>query len=387
MQVNPPQIYLDYAAASPLDEKVLSVMRPYFSDSFYNPSSPYLPAVQVRREYESAKHQIASAIGCKADELIMTAGATESINLAFAGVKGHVVTSEIEHHAVLAATGRHEHTLVKPADRGRINADAVKNAITDSTELVSIGLANNELGTIQPIRAIAATIEEIREKRVAAGNKTPLLFHSDASQGFGLIDIHVSRLGVDLLTLNAAKIYGPKQVGLLFKKPTVDLAPVVVGGGQESGLRSGTENVAGVIGFAEAARLAVKRRTSEATRLGELRDKLQDGLERAFSDMEVLGDQRHRLPNFLTISFPGVDAERLIFLLEAKGVLVATGSACAANKGTQSHVLKAIGLSDDAIDGSLRLSLGKQTTEEMIDQALEYIIEAVNTEKKRVGRA
>ena len=376
-------IYLDHAAATPVDPDVFTAMQPYFSDIFYNPSSPYAPAVQVRRDYEAAKSEIASVIGAKSGELIMTAGATESINLAFSGANGHVVTTTIEHPAVLAAAARHDHTLVDVDKNGRVNPDDIEKAIRSDTSLVSIGLANSEIGTVQPLSKIATVIKEKLVARLNQGNKTPLYLHSDASQGAGQLDLHVTRLGVDLLTLNAAKIYGPKQVGLLYAERSVKLHPQIVGGGQESGLRSGTENVAGVIGMARAMILADKKRNTEVHRMGILRDALQRKLLAVFSDAVISGHPKHRLSSHLHISFPGIDAERLVFGLESHGVLVATGSACAANKGTRSHVLSAIGLDDETADGSLRLSLGRQTNEAEIGQAAQAI---VNTVKKEIAR-
>lgn len=378
-------IYLDYAAATPIDAKVLAVMQPYFSEMFYNPSSPYAPAVQVRRDYEAAKATIASIIGAKSGELTMTAGATESINLAFSGQKGHVVTTTIEHPAVLAAARQYEHTLVTVDKHGRVDPDDIYKALRPDTWLVSVGLANSEIGTIQPLSKIATIIENVRADRVVAGNKTPLYLHSDASQGAGQVDLHVTRLGVDMLTLNAAKIYGPKQVGLLYAARSVALRPQIVGGGQEAGLRSGTENVAGVIGMARALEIVDARRQDEVQRLGNLRDVLQNKLVDAFPEAILSGHQKHRLSSHLHIAFPGLDAERLVFGLEAEGVLVATGSACAANKGTRSHVLTAIGLDDAAADGSLRLTLGKQTEETTVEQAARIITGVVSKEKARVA--
>lgn len=208
--------YLDYAAATPLDERVFRAMQPYFTQQFYNPSSPYSPALAVRRDYEAAKQQIAKTIGAKADEVIMTAGATESINLAFSSIGGHVVTANIEHHAVLAAAGRLDHTIVASDQYGIVAAEVIKQAIRPDTRLVSIARANNELGTIQPLRDIAAVIRDEREARRIGGNTTPIYLHTDASQGAGQIDVHTTRTGVDLMTLNAGKVYGPKQVGLLW---------------------------------------------------------------------------------------------------------------------------------------------------------------------------
>jgi len=381
--VNEEVIYLDHAAATPVDPKVLAAMQPFFSDDFYNPSAPYAPAIKVRRAYEAAKQTIARAIGTKADDLVMTAGATESINLAFASVSGHVITSTIEHHAVLAAAKRHEASFVAPDEKGIVSAQSIKSALKPETQLVSIALANNELGTIQPLRDIAEVVRHERERRLAAGDHTPLFLHSDASQGVGQLDVNVARLGIDLLTLNAAKVYGPKQVGLLWAAPHVPVAPSIVGGGQERGLRSGTENVAGVIGFAKAMELASAHRKFEADRLQKLRDHLQEKLMEAFPNAVVSGNQKHRLAGHLHISFPKLDAERVLFALEMRGVLVATGSACAANKGTRSHVLTAIGLAPEVADGSLRLTLGHLSSEENLEQAATIIIEEITKEYTR----
>jgi cysteine desulfurase len=384
--VNKEMIYLDHAAATPIDPKVLAAMQPFFSDDFFNPSAPYAPAIKVRREYEAAKQTIARAIGAKADDLVMTAGATESVNLAFAGVTGHVVTATIEHHAVLAAAKRYTATLVEADEKGIVSAEKIKTAITPETQLVSIALANNELGTIQPLRDIAEVVRHERESRLAQGNHTPLYLHSDASQGVGQLDVNVARLGVDLLTLNAAKVYGPKQVGLLWAAPSVQLTPTIVGGGQERGLRSGTENVAGTIGFAKAMELADAHRKFESDRLQKLRDHLQEKLTAAFPDAVVSGNQKHRLAGHLHISFPHLDAERVLFALEMRGVLVATGSACAANKGTRSHVLTAIGLAPEVADGSLRLTLGHLSTAENTGRAADLIIEEVTNEYARKAK-
>lgn len=383
--MTPEIIYLDHAAATPLDRRVLARMQPYFTDLFYNPSSPYIPALSVRRDYEAAKDTIARAVGGRADELIMTAGATESVNLAFASVGGHVVTANIEHHAVLAAARQYDHTFAEADERGIVSAEAVKKAIRPDTQLVSVALANNELGTVQPLRDIAEVVKTERQRRLAAGDTTPIYLHSDASQGIGQLDIHTARLGVDMLTLNAGKVYGPKQVGALWASPHVRLSPQIVGGGQERGLRSGTENVAGTIGFAAAIDMAVSKRKSEARRLQELRDDLQARLTESFPAAILSGHQKRRLPGHLHISFPGVDAERLVFALEARGVLVATGSACAANKGTRSHVLTAIGLAPEVADGSLRLTLGRLSSPESTQKAAEIIIEEVTREIQRTS--
>ncbi|MEO5949139.1 MAG: cysteine desulfurase family protein [Candidatus Saccharimonas sp.] len=376
-------IYLDHAAATPIDSRVLEDMLPYFTEHFYNPSSPYKQAVEVRRAYEAAKARIGVCIGAKGDEIIVTAGATESINLAFSGRQGHVVTSSIEHHAVLEAAKRHDITLVTPHTDGMIDSETIRKALKPDTWLVSIALANHELGTIQKLRDIAEIIHTERLRRQDAGEDVPIYFHTDASQGVGQVDVNVARLGVDMMTLNAAKIYGPKQVGLLWMASHVRLKPLIVGGGQERGLRSGTENVAGAIGFARALELASEHRNSETKRLAELRDILQDKLLTAFPEAIVSGSTKRRLSSHLHISFSGVDAERVVFGLENRGVLVATGSACAANKGTRSHVLVEIGMVDLAADGSLRLTLGRLTNEANIIAAAKHIIEVVGAEYAR----
>ncbi|KKW01300.1 MAG: aminotransferase, class V [Candidatus Saccharibacteria bacterium GW2011_GWC2_48_9] len=364
--------YFDYAAATPIDRRVLAAMEPYFSEKFYNPSSPYSQAVEVRREYEAAKQQIARAIGATADELVMTAGATESINLAIGGYDGHKITTTIDHTSVKrAVAGGGEFSFVRVDERGRVDPELVRAAIRPDTQLVSVALANHEIGTVQPLRDIGRIIHDIRQRRKSDGDSTPLVLHCDASQGFGLLDVHVGRLGVDLLTLNAAKIYGPKQVGLLWVRPGVYVKPTLRGGGQEAGL--------------EAVRIADKKRQSEARDIGSLRDTLERTIADALPGVVISGHRKYRLANFCHVSFPGIDAERLVFILEREGVMVATGSACAANSGTRSEVLSGIGLSDEAADGSIRLTVGRDTTKEDILHAADRIVAAVHAEAERTG--
>lgn len=385
--MNRDYIYLDHAAATPMDPLVVEAMLPYFSEKFFNPSSPYAPAIFTKREYQQAKSRLARCLGVMADELIMTAGATESINLAFNAAGGVSLISAIEHDAVInSAKDCSEVRLISPMKNGRINPQLVKKMLTPDVSFVSIALVNHELGYIQPIEEIAEIIKTERLRRQEAGESTPLVFHTDASQAAALIDVKIKRLGVDLLTLSAAKVYGPKQVGLLWVRPGVTLTANILGGGQELGLRSGTENVAGVVGFATALELAQKRRSAEVKRLRKLREELVKDLRQAFPKMVISSDMKKSLVSFLNISFPGLDAERLIFLLESRGVLVATGSACAANSGTRSHVLSSIGLSESEIDGSLRLTLGKLNNEDNINLASQLIIEAVHLETERVSR-
>jgi cysteine desulfurase len=242
--------------------------------------------------------------------------------------------------------------------------DDLRAAISDETRFISVGYANNEIGTVQNIKQIAAICAETRFKRAESGSEVPLVLHTDASQAAGLLDINVARLGVDLMTLNAGKCYGPKQVGMLYVRAGVALKPLIYGGGQENGLRSGTENVAGAVGFATALEIAEKKRKTEVKRFEALRADLEKFLLKPPRNDAVIvnGSKKHRLPNILNFSLAGLDGERLVYALDQRGICVATGSACAANKGSGSHVLAAIGLSATEADGSLRVSLGRGTT-------------------------
>lgn len=376
-------IYLDYAAATPLDERVFDAMRPFMIDKFYNPSAAYGAARDVRVAIDEARHELAIAIGAKRDEIVMTAGATESINLAFTGLLAsddHVVIGATEHQAVRSAAEQYAYNVAESDTKGIIHPDAVGKVITDKTKLVSITAADSEIGSLQPLSKIAEMINDIRRDRRARNVSQPLYLHSDASQAAGVVDLHIARLGVDMLTLNAAKCYGPKQVGLLWINSQIRLKPLILGGGQERGLRSGTENVAGIVGFALALRLAQKHRRGVTEELQKHRDLLQAGLLEALPELVVNGSKKKRLPGHLNVSLNNLDAERVVFNLDSKGIMVATGAACAANKGTRSQVLTAIGLSDSLADGSLRFSIGRQTTKEQIQNVLPIIVEAITHE-------
>ena len=429
-------IYLDHAAATPVDARVLKAMEPYFVDEFFNPSAAYLPAKKVSADYETAKGVIAHAIGAKASDLVITAGATEANNLAFtaldtsgfdsafssAGLEflstsytgtraepslrdepvrsgrnrrvknsNHsmlqkkqnsnpvVLYLETEHESVRRVAEAYGGQAIKVLPNGLIDLNDLKSKITDDVQLISVSLANNELGTIQPLAEASAIIREVKIDRMKRGIKTQLLLHSDASQAMSLLDINVARLGVDLLTLNAAKVYGPKGVGALHVSHDAKLKPLIMGGGQEKGLRSGTENVPGVIGFAKAMELAKEHLNGNRKKYASWRKILLAELK----DYELI-NKKHCLDNFVVISFPGLDAERLIFLLEEKGVYVATGAACAASKGEKSHVLKAIKLSDELINGSLRITLGETNDENQIHEAIRTINEVVKNERLRI---
>ena len=371
-------IYLDHAAATPVSKKVFEAMKPYFSDDFFNPSAAYLPAKKVSSDYEAAKGVIAHAIGAKANDIVITAGATEANNLAFSILDGKVLYLATEHDSVRKVAEKHGGTPIDVDKNGRIVLDDLRAKINDDVVLISVALANNELGTIQPLSEVAAIIREVRLDRLSRGVKTPLYLHSDASQALNLLNVNVARLGVDLLTLNSAKVYGPKGVGCLYVSHDVKLKPISLGGGQENGLRSGTENVPGVIGFAKAVEEASAHMNGNRKKYAEFRKILLAELQ----GYELV-NKKHSLDNFVVLCYNGIDAERLVFLLEEKGVYVSTGAACAANKGTKSHVLAAIGLSDSEINGSLRLTLGETNDEKQIHEAARLINEAVLEERKR----
>lgn len=379
--------YLDYAAATPLDPEVLEAMGPYLTGRFYNPSAPYELARGVRDDVERARATVARLIGARPDNLVFTAGATEANNLAFAAVEGHVVVDAIEHESVLACAGTHARRTVRVGRDGLVDPSAVARAIRPDTELVSIELANGEIGCVQPVREISRAVAEERARRLEAGERTPIYLHTDASQAAGCLSVNVSSLGVDLLTLSAAKIYGPKQVGALWAADDVRLRPLVYGGGQEGGVRSGTENVAGVVGLARAMELACERRAREARRLSALRERLRAGLLERLPWTVVSGPRnaKRRLPGLLHVAFAGIEARRLVIALEREGVSVGTGSACAASRMRVSHVLEAIGMPRPLAEGSLRLTLGLPTTEDEVDRAVLAIERAVRSEMARLG--
>ena len=375
--------YLDHAAATPVDRRVLEAMKPYFSDDFFNPSAAYLPAKKVAAEYEQAKAEIAHAIGAKGTDLVITAGATEANNLAFTAVKdggtNRILNLQTEHDSVRAVAKACGGQEVEVLPNGLIDLDDLRSKVTDDTQLISVALVNNELGTIQPLAEISAMIREIKFDRMKRGIKTQLLLHSDASQALSLLDINVARLGVDLLTLNAAKVYGPKGVGALYVSHDAKLHPLSMGGGQEKGLRAGTENVPGVIGFAKAISLAKEHLNGNRKKYAAWRKILLKEL----TDYELI-NRKHSLDNFVVLCYDGIDAERLVFLLEEQGVYVATGAACAASKGVRSHVLTAIGLTESQIAGSLRLTLGETNDEEQIHEVAKIINGVVAKEKERI---
>lgn len=367
-----PIIYLDHAAATAVDPAVMEAMLPYFSDKFYNPSATYLPATDARKALQDARARAAHWLGARPAEIVFTAGGTEANNLAIRGVmerfpKGNVVVSAIEHDSVLAPARLYDCREVSVRPDGLADMEDLAKKIDDRTVLVSIGYANNEIGTIQPLREISRLIAR---KRSARKSSDPLLFHTDACQAANYLDLHAARLGVDLMTLNGGKIYGPKQSGALYVKAGTILLPLILGGGQERGLRSGTENVPATIGFGKALDLAQSARREETARQQGLQKLFMDLLEKSVPQAMVNGSLKHRLPNNVHVTIPGQDNERLLIQLEEQGVLAAAGSACSASDEEPSHVLKAIGISDEDARASLRFTMGRATTDQDVQQTV-----------------
>jgi cysteine desulfurase len=370
-----PIIYLDYAAATPVDPGVLRAMKPYFADNFYNPSATYSAASNVQQALAAARSGVAHWLGARSSETIFTAGGTEANNLAIHGVmrqfpKGNIVISSIEHESVLAPAHAYDCRQVVVQPDGRLDLNDLRQKIDEHTVLVSVMYANNEIGTIQPIREIAGIIAAKRLER----QSKPLYFHTDACQAANYLDLHVARLGVDLMTINGGKIYGPKQSGALYVKAGVTLLPLIDGGGQERGLRSGTENVAGTIGLATALELVQSGRREEAVRLQALQQDFFKQLEAKLPQAAINGSRKWRLPNNVHVTLPGQDNERLLIQLDEAGIMAAAGSACSASNETPSHVLRALGLGDDDARASLRFTMGRATNASQLGSAISTLV-------------
>jgi cysteine desulfurase len=372
-------IYLDNASTTRVDERVLEEMLPFFTVKYGNSSSPHSFGQEAKEALELARNRVAGALNSFSEEIIFTSGGTESDNLAILGVaqkkaKGHIITSSIEHPAVhnacafLEKNGFQVTYLPVTAD-GFISPESLANSIRIDTILVSIMHANNEIGTIQPIKELAKIAHEKN-----------ILFHTDAVQSFGKIPTDVKDLGVDLLSVSGHKIHGPKGVGALFVKKGTAVSPILHGGGHERGLRSGTENISGIVGFGAAAKLAKEEMgTNEKTKV--LRDKLINGLL-AIEDTILNGAREPRLPNNANISFKFIEGEGILLLLDANGIAVSTGSACSSKSLKPSHVLIALGRSPEDAHGSVRMSLSKFTTSEDIEKVLEVLPRAVESLRK-----
>ncbi len=377
------KIYLDYAAATPLDDEVLAAMQPYFSREFYNPSAIYLPAKKVHLELEKYRSQVAQTLGARAPEIIFTAGGSEANNLAIKGVMeqypdAKVLVSAIDHESIIVPAARYKHHLVEVNSKGQVVLDKLAKQLTDDVVLVSIGLVNNEVGTVQPMSKIARLIDAVRQDRLERGVKLPVWLHTDAAQAANYFNLQVASLGVDLMSLNGSKIYGPKQSGALYVKTGISLLPLIDGGGQEWGVRSGTENVAAVAGFATALVKTQALRPAETSRLAKLQSQFFDGVLQITPAAKINGPLKPRSPNNIHVTFAGQDNERLIMQLDEYGVQAASGSACAASGDEPSHVLKAMGFSDTDAQSSLRFTLGRPTTAAEISLTLKLLNKALH---------
>ncbi len=367
-------IYLDYAAATPIDDSVLAAMKPFFSEQFYNPSALYQPARIAKEALELARHDVAQLIGSRPSEVTFTAGGTESANLAIRGImerfpEAEVLTSSIEHEAVMEPAKQFRHRIVPVDHNGVVIIAELPALIKDNTVLLSIMYANNEVGTVQPIKDIVAIAQTVRDRRKEAGNSLPLYVYTDACQAPQYLDINVARLGVDLMTLNGGKIYGPKQSGILYHKINVMLEPQVRGGGQEYGLRSGTENVASCVGFAKALALITKNQSEMKKHVQSVAHYFISKLEDQYGAV-LNGHKKLRLPHNIHVTFPECDNERVLFSLDDQGIYAAAGSACSASNDDASHVLLAMGKTEQEARASIRFSIGKETSLQQIDKVV-----------------
>lgn len=363
-------IYFDHAATTAVDERVLEQMLPYFCQRYGNASEPHSLGQQARAAVEAARAQVAGALGAGEKEIIFTSGGTESDNMALLGYlqrfePGHIITSAIEHPAIIE-TARYlqrqgwEVTFVGVDGEGTIDVDAYEQAFRDDTRLASVMLANNVVGTVQPVKELA---------RIA--HEKGAVFHTDAVQVAGSLPIDVEDLGVDLLSISGHKFYGPKGIGAIYIRRGTRMAPILHGGGHERGLRSGTENTPGIVGLGAALELALAEMPASRARLETLRDKALDGVVAAVPDVTALGHRARRLPGNVAFTVRYIEGESMLLQLDHKGIVVSSGSACASGSLEPSHVILALGLGAEEAHGSLRLSLGRENTAAEVDFFLE----------------
>lgn len=380
------EIYLDYASTTPMDPQVKRQIFGHLKNGWGNASSIHAAGRRAKKILENSRADIARIIGAKPQEIIFTSSGTESVNLALIGVAHahkkfgkHIVTSSIEHPSVLNSCRHLEEEgfrvdYVPPNPDGIIDPANVAKVLRSDTILVSIMYANNEIGTIQPISKISSLLKEFR--RGKPDSSLPYL-HTDACQAAGALNLNVRSLWVDLMSLNSSKIYGPKGAGCLYIRSGIQPDPIILGGGQERGLRAGTENPAIIAGFAAALTLADKIKVKENSRLIKLRDYAIVRILKTISDSRLNGDAKLRLPNNINISFKGLSGEMLMLALDRKGIEVSTGSACSATETGPSHVIQALGMGSDFARGNLRITLGRQTTKKEIDYLIKVIIRAI----------
>jgi cysteine desulfurase len=367
-------IYLDYAASTPVDPLVVNEMSLYYNDIYGNPSSIHQQGQSAKEAIDEARDKVARLIGANSSEIIFTSGGSEANNFALKGIalanrdKGnHIITDNIEHPSVANTCKSLEMsgcrvTYIPVDEYGMVNPEDVKKAITPETILISVMHANNEIGTIQPVAEIAAIARD-----------TGVYVHTDAVQTTGHIDIDVEKMGIDMLSISAHKLYGPKGVGALYLRSGVNIIPLIHGGGQEDGYRSGTENIAGIAGFGKAAELAKEELFDEMKRETELRDYLIRELSNRIDSIKLNGHPEKRLPNNTNISVEGINGADLLLSLDSQGIYISTGSACIALDSEPSHILTAIGLSPAMARGALRLTIGRWTTREQIDRVIEIL--------------
>lgn len=370
------QVYMDYSATTPVKQEVLETMSPYFTEHYGNPSSLYTIGQESKAAISNARRQVASIIGADEKEIYFTACGTESDNWAIFGTadakkgKGkHIITSKIEHHAVLHSCQQLEKqgydvTYLDVEPDGTINPQALKAALRDDTVMVSIMMVNNEVGTIEPIKELCSVTKAFNKE---------IIFHTDAVQGLGNVSIDVKELGIDLMSMSAHKIYGPKGVGGFFIRKGLRITNYLHGGAQENRHRAGTENIAGIVGFGKAAELAEKNLDEHIRHCSELRDYFIAQVLKNIPNTEVNGNMEHRHPGNASITFNYIEGESILLLLDAKGIYVSTGSACSSTSLTPSHVLTALGVPVERIHGTVRFSIGDFTTKEDLDYVLDEL--------------
>ncbi len=386
--------YFDYAATTPLDPAVFRAMKPYFADNFGNPSNLYEFGRRAKEAIATAAKKISRPLGCAPQELVFAGSATEADNLAVAGVARankafgkKIIVSNIEHKAVLATCDAlreegFEIEYLQVGHDGLVKPRDLEHALDNKVILVSVMYANNEIGTIQPIRELAAVIKKFQARNTGSKNRSLPYFHTDASQAAQYLDINVDRLGVDLMTLSGHKLYGPKGVGGLYVRRGVKIRPVIYGGGQQDRRRAGTENVPAIVGFGEAVALAQKHRGTESARVKKLRDALQKGIFKKIPKVVLNGHSTKRLPNFLNISILDIEGEALLLYLDELGIAMNTGSACNSESLEPSYVLTALGNPYEYIHGSVRFTLGKGTTMTTVHYVLRHLPRIVTKLRK-----
>jgi cysteine desulfurase len=381
------RVYLDHSATTPVDPRVVEAMLPYLTEKFGNASSVHLFGQEARAAADRARRQVAALIGARANEIIFTSGGTEANNLAIRGVcelaePRHIITSSIEHPSVRGTLESLEKrgwvvTLLPVYDDGIIRLEDVRSALRSDTVLISVMMANNEIGTIQPIKEIGALVKEERQR-----GRRHLWFHTDAVQAAGRIAIEVEHLGCDLLTLSAHKIYAPKGSGALFLRRGVRLTPQQVGGHQERERRAGTESIANIVAFGTAAELAQREMPERNEHTRRLRDRFENAVTASIDDLAFNGDHKRRLPHLSNISFRFIEGEGLLIHLDMQGVAVSTGSACSSGTLEPSPVIRALGRDEELARGAIRFSFGKDNTDEDIDYVLEVLPRAVESLRK-----